>query len=86
MRPAFRFSHVRCVRYVRARSWSFSRRGHSGGVGGLLRPLESIGDDIAFSTIRLRPLTRSETHELVALLVDLPERAGHTGCSTGSMQ
>ena len=48
----------------------------SGGVGEVLRPLETIGGDVAFSTIRLRPLSRRETHELVALLVDLPEGTG----------
>ena len=48
----------------------------AGGVGGTLRALETIEGDVASSTIRIRPLSRSETHELVALLVNLPDSTG----------
>jgi hypothetical protein len=42
---------------------------------GLLRPLETIGGEVAFAAVRLRPLSRAETDELVALLVDLSSDA-----------
>jgi hypothetical protein len=57
-----------------------------GAANGLLRPLETIGGDVAFGAMRLRPLTRAETDELVALLVDLSSTPQNVVFSTACMR